>query len=353
MKKIIRITMLLMLILTISVPAKAASGEQMINTLVYLDTATGQKVEFRDDSQTTDDMVKKWLSIASRTFRYHGGKIQLLSLKESKRAIKIDLSSNFHDLDPTSDEFEMFMWSIQETIFMNTDVSTIYFYVEGRELENVGEFSYTEGVNRVSRNQSELDNLIRSIPNVPNPTIVIDPGHGGIWNNATAADGTKEKDIVLEVGNFLKADLQNKGATVIMTRSTDTYFSSNLSSDLAARVNIANDNNADLFISLHCNGGGTGADGTEAFWPTNHHVSTSTSLANEITAKITSRHGTDQRWNREGNYQVLRDTDMTAVLVELAYITDPTDYQELDSVADRDAMAYSVYLGIRKFWWGY
>lgn len=318
-------------------------------TLIYLDVITGERVEFEDNSPTLKKSLEKWLEIASNTFGYHDGSIKFLSIEESRKLLKIDFSEEFYSLNPSSVEFSMFMSSLKETVFTNTEVKKIIVNIDGYELEHIGEYDYTGGITRVIME----DVSIKSIPDIPNPVIVIDPGHGGIWNNATAIDGTKEKDIVLAVGKYLRTDLQNKGATVIMTRDTDTHLSTSLSADLAARVNIANNNNADLFISLHCNGGVASANGTEAFWPGYHDVSPSKSLANEITAKITSRHGINQRTNRVGDYQVLRDTNMPSVLVELAYITNSSDYSKLDSSADKDAMAYSVYLGIRKFWWGY
>lgn len=78
-------------------------------------------------------------------------------------------------------------------------------------------------------------------------TIVIDPGHGGKDPGAIAFD-MKEKDIVLKVGKSLAAHLREKlGATVILTRTDDSFM------PLEERTAIANTNSADLFISLHIN----------------------------------------------------------------------------------------------------
>lgn len=141
----------------------------------------------------------------------------------------------------------MFMFLLKETVFTNTEVQKIIVNIDGNELEHIGEYDYT----------------------------------GGIRNNAMAIDGNKEKDIVLGVGKYLQSDLQNKGVTVIMTLDTNTNFSTYITADLVARVNIANNANADLFISLHCNGETASANGTEAFWPGYHDDSPSKSLANE------------------------------------------------------------------------
>ncbi len=93
--------------------------------------------------------------------------------------------------------------------------------------------------------------------------IVIDPGHGGHDPGAVYAGGRyKEKDIVLSVGlklgNMIKSKFPH--IKVIYTRSTDKFV------PLAERSDIANRNNADLFISIHVNATkSTGAQGTETF----------------------------------------------------------------------------------------
>ncbi len=78
--------------------------------------------------------------------------------------------------------------------------------------------------------------------------IVIDPGHGGKDPGAIAANGLKEKDIVLKIAQKLKKRLADEtGAEIILTRDNDTFIS------LEERTAVANANGADLFISLHIN----------------------------------------------------------------------------------------------------
>ena len=79
-------------------------------------------------------------------------------------------------------------------------------------------------------------------------TIVIDPGHGGRDPGAIGSQGTREKDIVLDVALRLRDQLMQSGQyMVLLTRDTDTFMS------LADRVRFSNLNKADLFISLHIN----------------------------------------------------------------------------------------------------
>jgi N-acetylmuramoyl-L-alanine amidase len=110
--------------------------------------------------------------------------------------------------------------------------------------------------------------------------LVIDPGHGGTansggsdnstWNNATSASGVLEKNITLDIAKKLRwslthgsgktyADSKGKSVTVVMTREND------VNSGLFTRAGVAADHDADLFLSIHCNGFNGVARGTEAW----------------------------------------------------------------------------------------
>ena len=78
-------------------------------------------------------------------------------------------------------------------------------------------------------------------------TVVIDAGHGGQDNGALGSDGSKEKDIALQVANRVKALNRNDSLNIILTRNTDAFI------DLRERTAIAKRNNANLFLSLHLN----------------------------------------------------------------------------------------------------
>ncbi len=79
------------------------------------------------------------------------------------------------------------------------------------------------------------------------PLIVVDAGHGGIDTGATGPGKTPEKEIALRISLILGSLLEQKGYTVIMTRDTDVYIG------LQERAIIANQELADLFISIHLN----------------------------------------------------------------------------------------------------
>lgn len=80
-----------------------------------------------------------------------------------------------------------------------------------------------------------------------NFTVVIDPGHGGKDKGATGVRGSFEKNVNLQVSLMLAPILREKGVKVILTRSTDVFI------PLERRVQIANEANCDLFVSVHAN----------------------------------------------------------------------------------------------------
>lgn len=77
--------------------------------------------------------------------------------------------------------------------------------------------------------------------------IVLDPGHGGEKHGAVGPGAVREKDVALAISLAVEAELQRRGHEVILTRWTD------LALGLAARVDVANEKAADLFVSIHAN----------------------------------------------------------------------------------------------------
>ncbi|MFA6216982.1 MAG: N-acetylmuramoyl-L-alanine amidase [Candidatus Omnitrophota bacterium] len=77
--------------------------------------------------------------------------------------------------------------------------------------------------------------------------IIIDAGHGGKDPGAIGKTGLKEKDVNLDIAKRLASMLEKDRVTVVLTRSVDRFIS------LARRVDIANESNADLFVSIHSN----------------------------------------------------------------------------------------------------
>ncbi|SDF37279.1 N-acetylmuramoyl-L-alanine amidase family protein [Sporolituus thermophilus] len=181
-------------------------------------------------------------------------------------------------------------------------------------------------------------------------TICIDPGHGGSDPGAIGPTGTMEKDNTLAIALLLCDKLEKNGATVIMTRETDRDVSTpdaSVEVELGARVDIANGADADIFISIH-NDSFTNptAAGTTTF---HYGHPESIRLANCIQKSLVEGLGTRDRGVRFASFFVIRYTKMPAVLVEVAFITNPEEEVVLASIDGRCKAAESIFQGIVKY----
>lgn len=160
-------------------------------------------------------------------------------------------------------------------------------------------------------------------------TIVIDAGHGGYDTGSLAYDGTYEKDLNLEIALQTGAILEEKGYEVIYTRTSDevSWSSDNLE-DLSARVKIAEEANADYYISIHLNASefDDGASGFEIYL--NYEDSTITSIATTLESNLTSIQYTQSRGLKstdDNPLYVIDKNSVPSMLVELGFITDRND----------------------------
>lgn len=192
---------------------------------------------------------------------------------------------------------------------------------------------------------------------VTNKVIVIDPGHGGIDPGKVSANGVKEKDINLEISQRLATILSQAGSAVILTRETDTQLSSASTKGLAAkhredlskRVKLANDNQADLYISIHCNSFPDSRErGGQVFYGPRQQESKI--LAESIQHEIVRLLDNTRRKAKGVDYYITRNTNMPAVIVEAGFITNPKEEQLLLDPTYQSKMAWSIYAGIIKYY---
>lgn len=185
-------------------------------------------------------------------------------------------------------------------------------------------------------------------------TIVIDPGHGGPDPGATGKTGTIEKNNVLATGLKLASLMRSAGARVIMTRSTDITPAKGTYSELAdlkARIKIANDQNADLYISLHNDAFSNPAAGgpTTYYSAASPVAAQSKALAASIQSELVKTIALSNRGVKAANFYVVKNTKMPAVLVEVGFISNPTEEKLLASPALQTKAALGVYQGVLKF----
>ena len=213
-------------------------------------------------------------------------------------------------------------------------------------------------------------------------TIVIDPGHGGADEGARGPEGTLEKDLTLSVAQRLRTMLERRlGVRVILTRIGDTLVA------LDRRAAIANNDRADLFISLHANSAlrdvVTGAEvyylsideyGQEAreladrdgrYLPVAggvreidmipwelaqvRHLAPSADLAAFVGAELGRRVPLSLRPVRQAPFRVLVGANMPAILVEMGFISNPEQERQMAQPAFQNQVAEGIVAGVIRF----
>lgn len=185
--------------------------------------------------------------------------------------------------------------------------------------------------------------------------ITLDPGHGGSDSGAVGADGYMEKQITLPIALKLKQVLESKGATVYMTRTDDHDVYGPFASgpdELQARSDVANNHRADVFISIHINAfnnPSVGGIATYYYDKTDYDSKLATAIQNQIAYE--KGFGGD-RGIQPGNIYVLRHTLMPAVLVELGFISNPTEENLLKTDATQQDFANEIAAGLETYFRG-
>lgn len=171
--------------------------------------------------------------------------------------------------------------------------------------------------------------------------VVIDAGHGGQKDpGAISLTGKYEKTftlaVVLKVQELLKND---PDIDFVLTRSDDTYPT------LSDRVKIANDLNADLFISVHGNSAVATATGSETYYTRPDSIS----LANVMHKYLVEATGLPDRKVRQKSLQVTRETKMPAVLLEVGYLSNKNDEALMYDNAFQERVAEGIVAGIKEY----
>ena len=175
-------------------------------------------------------------------------------------------------------------------------------------------------------------------PPVLGKTVVLDPGHGGSGNPGAVYGSRLEKDDNLRLALAVRDILAAKGVNVVMTRSTDVDVS------LTERSNISNNNNADLFVSLHRDSStNPAANGVGSFIYTAAPARTA-GYAFNVSDNITDAGVQTNRGVLRANFAVLRNTVAPAMLLEMGFITNTRDNQLFDT--NLNAYANAIANGI-------
>ena len=204
-------------------------------------------------------------------------------------------------------------------------------------------------------------------------TIVLDPGHGGHDQGAKGPEGTLEKNVTLNLAMLIAKELETT-YQVILTRTDDYWI------DFYDRTAIANHADADLFISLHTGGSflhqTTGTfvyfykkpagqvlsfdddqirpsddSNVQAHWT---YIQSRHETASRLLAKLMQQHLNQQtQWEKSeikgASLTVLEGADMPAVLIEIGYLTNPTEEKSLNDINVLTHIAKGIRGGVDEF----
>ncbi len=183
--------------------------------------------------------------------------------------------------------------------------------------------------------------------------VAIDPGHGGSSevggsspNNAVGFDGTKEKDLTLDIGLRAKALLESDGTTVVMTRMTDKNVG------LTKRANIARDAGADAYISIHFNGWNGVVQGTETYIHSKAGDA-SMKLAKHVQTQMLQATGLTDRHVKKNSFGTLNPSShhskTAACLVEVSFLDVVDECKRLKNESYRNRIAEAIRTAVNSY----
>lgn len=180
-------------------------------------------------------------------------------------------------------------------------------------------------------------------------TIIVDAGHGGKDQGShKKSPYYEEKELTLATAKLLAIYLEQLGYNTIVTRGDDTFI------PLDARCCFANSNKADLFVSVHYNAAGNAdANGIEVFYynedKNKERIVASKGLAETVLGKLIAKTNAKSRGVKHGNFAVIRDTKMPAILVESGFLTNNKERERIMDPEYRSMIARSIAEGIKDY----
>jgi N-acetylmuramoyl-L-alanine amidase len=215
--------------------------------------------------------------------------------------------------------------------------------------------------------------------------VVIDAGHGGHDEGATGVAGLREKDLVLDVARRLSNALEGRGIRVVLTRDEDRFLS------LEERTAVANDARGDLFLSIHANASRSKRPrGIETYFASldatdedarrvaerentalgasapsfrrddplaailgdlieNQHLQESSEFAKLAQHELAGVDRSPSRGVKQAPFVVLMGVQMPAALVEIGFVTNPSEEKSLRKSGQRNAIAEALAAAVSDF----
>ena len=185
-------------------------------------------------------------------------------------------------------------------------------------------------------------------------SIVIDAGHGGRDPGKVGIDGQLEKDINLSIAKKLQSYLELSGAKVIMIRVDDNGLytesdSNKKRADLKNRIEIVNQADAQIFVSIHQNSfSESKSDGAQVFYYKDSDIGKKLALCieEEIRGNLDGNNTRKSKPNE--SYYLLKQSDIPAVIVECGFLSNYEEAKNLELDIYQQKVAWGIYMGIIK-----
>ena len=184
-------------------------------------------------------------------------------------------------------------------------------------------------------------------------TIVIDAGHGGRDAGCSGSNGSRESDINLNISRTLKTYLECLGIRVVLTRpDSNGLYDANVDnyklSDMQHRIEIIKENNPDMVISIHQNSYSDKTQcGAQAFYQEGDEKSHK--FADSIQSQLINQLPNARTSSNHGDYYLLKESQVSCVIVECGYLTNPQEEEMLMTVDYQNRVAYAIMCGVVKY----
>jgi N-acetylmuramoyl-L-alanine amidase len=181
------------------------------------------------------------------------------------------------------------------------------------------------------------------------PLIILDAGHGGLDRGAKIKNPyVEEKKLTLSAIRFTKKYLEQLGYKVVLTRAKDYYV------PLTKRVELANNSNGEIFVSVHFNScPNKTAHGIEIYFfnstENKSRTKNSKSLATCVLSDICKSTNAKSRGIKKGQFCVIRETKMPAILIEAGFLTNPEERSNIRKLPYIEKISLGIVQGIENF----
>lgn len=215
-------------------------------------------------------------------------------------------------------------------------------------------------INKQVAKESELSIQVNALP-ITNKIIIIDAGHGLPDEGAVGFNGTTEQAINLAIGLKLQKLIEQSGGNVILTRSDENSIYSLDSksirekkiSDTKNRVEIGNNSNADIFVSIHLNK----YPQSEIYrgWQTFYQANSDESLQLATLIQENMNKNIDYENNRQPmkitDVYIMEHVKIPTVIVECGFLSNPDESSLLQDESYQSKIAWGIFIGIQDYFY--